>query len=324
MMDYYEELGVDRSASASEIRHAYKGLVRLLHPDHCEEEGSRQMANLQMKRLNGVLAMLTDPVARAKYDWAISPRPAAVRRRGFGWAPPWFWPAIGALACLGLALVVSHKPRPEPTESEPRDPAPPIAAAVTTTPVRPKPAGLRRPGRASRRPSAAPEVELPPELPMAEPAPGRPVPEGAGPILRDVEFSAPLFPAAESGSAPARPALAGEWLFVPSPGSDPSGLYPPEYIELRVTERLGVLHGRYRARYRIADQAISPTVSFQFEGGMEAHGTRLPWRGAGGSHGDVTLRLLTNGALEVTWVANQMGTDLGLISGTATLVRKLE
>lgn len=200
----------------------------------------------------------------------------------------------------------------------------PIAAAVTTTPARPKPAGFRRSRRDARRPMHAPVVELPPELPMAEPAPDRPVPEGNAPILRSVGISAPLFPPAESGRAPARPTLAGEWLFVRSPGSGPSGLYPPEYIELRVTERSGVLHGRYRARYRVADQAISPTVSFQFEGGMEADGARLPWSGVGGSHGDVTLRLSTNGALEVTWVANQMGTDLGLISGTATLVRRLE
>src|SRR5580700_6302662 len=35
MMDYYEELGIDRSASPEEIRQAYKHLVRLLHPDHC-------------------------------------------------------------------------------------------------------------------------------------------------------------------------------------------------------------------------------------------------------------------------------------------------
>jgi glucose/arabinose dehydrogenase len=34
--------------------------------------------------------------------------------------------------------------------------------------------------------------------------------------------------------------------------------------------------------------------------------------------------LLASGGLEVSWVANQMGAELGLISGTATLVRKLD
>ena len=38
MMDHYEELGLDRSASPEEIRQAYKRLVRLLHPDRCSDE----------------------------------------------------------------------------------------------------------------------------------------------------------------------------------------------------------------------------------------------------------------------------------------------
>ena len=44
-MDYYEELGVDHSAPVSEIRQAYKRVVRLLHPDHCEEESLRRLAD---------------------------------------------------------------------------------------------------------------------------------------------------------------------------------------------------------------------------------------------------------------------------------------
>ena len=50
----------------------------------------------------------------------------------------------------------------------------------------------------------------------------------------------------------------------------------------------------------------------------------LPWTGAGGARGEVRLRLLSSGVLEVSWAANQMGDNLGLISGTAALVRKLE
>jgi hypothetical protein len=118
--------------------------------------------------------------------------------------------------------------------------------------------------------------------------------------------------------------LGGDWFFVPSPRMKNSGLYPPEYIELRVTEGSGILHGRYRARYQVADQAISPTVAFQFEGPAGVDGASLPWRGAGGATGQVTLRLLTSGAMEVTWVASRLGEELGLISGTATLVRKLD
>ena len=82
------------------------------------------------------------------------------------------------------------------------------------------------------------------------------------------------------------------------------------------------MRGSYRARYRVTDRAISPTVAFQFEGRAAAEGGVLPWRGAGGSQGAVTLRLLANGNLQVEWEADRLGEELGLISGAATLVRK--
>ena len=50
----------------------------------------------------------------------------------------------------------------------------------------------------------------------------------------------------------------------------------------------------------------------------------LPWNGSGGAKGEVTLRLLPAGNLEVDWIAHQLGQELGLISGTATSVRKIE
>ena len=83
------------------------------------------------------------------------------------------------------------------------------------------------------------------------------------------------------------------------------------------------MRGRYRARYRVTDRAISPNVAFQFVGRTPPEGGVLPWRGAGGSQGAVTLRLLANGHLQVAWEADRPG-ELGLISGAATLVRKPE
>ena len=93
---------------------------------------------------------------------------------------------------------------------------------------------------------------------------------------------------------------------------------------MRVSEESGILRGRYRARYYIADRATSPTVMFQFEGRAGTDGASLPWKGIGGSRGEVTLRLLGGSTLQVEWVATQMGNELGLISGTATLVRRLD
>jgi hypothetical protein len=131
-------------------------------------------------------------------------------------------------------------------------------------------------------------------------------------------------PASPPSAADKRPGLAGEWFFISTQRNSRRGLYPPEYIELRVTEEAGLVRGRYYARYRVMDQAISPAVAFQFQGRVGPDGGSVPWSGTGGARGEVTLRLLASGSLEVTWVANELGRDLALISGTATLVRRIE
>lgn len=70
-MNYYEELGLTESASVEEIRQAYKSLARLLHPDHQCNDQLRKVAELQMTRLNEILAVLTDRRGREKYDASI-------------------------------------------------------------------------------------------------------------------------------------------------------------------------------------------------------------------------------------------------------------
>jgi hypothetical protein len=102
-----------------------------------------------------------------------------------------------------------------------------------------------------------------------------------------------------------------------------SELYPPEHIDLRLTEKSGVLRGRYRARYRVGNRAISPAVAFQFQGPAAADRAVLSWTG-GGASGVIELHLLSDDSLAVSWSARSLGTELGLISGTATLVRKAE
>ena len=73
MVNYYEELGVAPSATCHEIRHAYKQLARLIHPDHCADAEVRRMADLQMKRLNGVLAILPDIAQRENGNRGVTP-----------------------------------------------------------------------------------------------------------------------------------------------------------------------------------------------------------------------------------------------------------
>jgi hypothetical protein len=99
-------------------------------------------------------------------------------------------------------------------------------------------------------------------------------------------------------------------------------LYPPEYIEAVIALESGTLRGRYRARYLVTDLAVSPEVLFRFEGAPGPDSASLTWVGAGGSRGEVQLRLLSDDSLEVKWIATEMGRNLGLASGTAVLVRR--
>jgi molecular chaperone DnaJ len=62
--DYYEVLGVGRSASADEIRRAYRKAARLHHPDVNREDGAEE----RFKEINEAYEVLADADRRAAYD----------------------------------------------------------------------------------------------------------------------------------------------------------------------------------------------------------------------------------------------------------------
>jgi molecular chaperone DnaJ len=81
-MNYYEEFGIPRDAPAAKIRHAYKTLARVLHPDAHPDEALKAMAERQMRRLNAMLETLLDPEKRRAYDASLFD--AGHRRRWVG------------------------------------------------------------------------------------------------------------------------------------------------------------------------------------------------------------------------------------------------
>ncbi len=71
--DYYQTLGVERSAAPEEIKKAYRKLAMKWHPDrHPEKE--KPAAEEQFKRISEAYEVLSDPAKREKYD-----------RLGAGW-----------------------------------------------------------------------------------------------------------------------------------------------------------------------------------------------------------------------------------------------
>ncbi len=65
--DYYEVLGVPRTASAEEIKKAYRKLARKYHPDLHTSAGKAE-AEGKFKEINEANEVLGDPKKRAKYD----------------------------------------------------------------------------------------------------------------------------------------------------------------------------------------------------------------------------------------------------------------
>lgn len=61
--DYYARLEVSSAATLEQIKHAYRRLVRLYHPD--VNNGTQ---DIRMKQLNEAYAILSDAARRAAYD----------------------------------------------------------------------------------------------------------------------------------------------------------------------------------------------------------------------------------------------------------------
>jgi curved DNA-binding protein CbpA len=65
MADYYEILGIDRTADSTQIRTAYKRLAMKYHPDR--NQGDKE-AEENFKNINEAYHVLSDPLKKSRYD----------------------------------------------------------------------------------------------------------------------------------------------------------------------------------------------------------------------------------------------------------------
>lgn len=87
--DYYDVLGVPRTASDAEIKKAFRKLAHKYHPDVAKD---KRTAEEKFKEINEANEVLSDPEKRRKYDelganWNHPERQAPPPTEGFGGSP---------------------------------------------------------------------------------------------------------------------------------------------------------------------------------------------------------------------------------------------
>jgi curved DNA-binding protein CbpA len=358
---FYEELGVTPQASPEEIRDAFRLFVRLLHPDQQTDPQLKEIAEKQMRKLNRIHAVLSDPERRRRYDELLdddfsppiilnSPSPGLPRLMArMAWAA-----AIVVSAGLLIWLASDNTPGVQSRAPDPNGAPASASASSTTSPAKFEENSADRDSEASqisrlRSDLKAATVERDAAIQELNKLRGnldnrtRQASQSGSPLPLDGTESRPALPMTELPSTPGLPALsnsapprierqanrqlAGFWFYAkPKEGqmNKNQALYPPEYIEATITEESGVIHGRYRSRFQIVDRAISPDVNFTFTGTPNGPQFNCLWTGAGGAKGELTLKLTSENSLRIDWTASELGTLQGLNSGTAVLTRRIE
>ncbi len=362
-INYYDLLEIAPDASAQQIRDAFRLHVRLLHPDHQTDPLLRDLAEKQMRKLNRVYAVLSDPASRHAYDLAMEgvPSPPIVNHaphrglRRLAEKAPW---AAAILISAGVLVWLAYDATPA-TQNRTFEPGTlqAVSSAATTHPK-----SSSSPGRVAIADSSATQIarlkasleaaeaqrdealqeltrlrsvpesrtEETPAVAAIRPAEAAPAPPPVADTLAAPRLPVPAAvianAAAPHAARPPNRRLTGFWFYaIPPEGQQNKNraLYLPEFIEATITEENGTIHGRYRARFVVVDRAIPPDVNFTFTGMQNGTQCACQWTGGGGAKGDITLKLTSDNSMKIDWVASELG-SLGLGSGTATLTRRIE
>jgi len=114
MADYYDILGVSRTATAAEIRKAYQKLARERHPDRFPDPAEREKAQAFFKELTAAFNALGNDRGRAEYDASLArPKdapPAEIAKRAFAEARERFEQKDYHQAVELLRTAVHHVP----------------------------------------------------------------------------------------------------------------------------------------------------------------------------------------------------------------------
>jgi curved DNA-binding protein CbpA len=129
-MTFYEELGVPPDAEPDAIREAYRNVARLLHPDAQTNPVLKQAAEAQMKRINHVYGILSEPDRRHRYDLELTEIPhrsgaiiiqAPVDRVEFQprKSGTYVWLAAATICAIFIIWLAAKEPSAQPVNPQP-------------------------------------------------------------------------------------------------------------------------------------------------------------------------------------------------------------
>ena len=289
-LDYYEEFGIPRDASAEQIRQTYRAVTRVLHPDTQPDAALKLVAECQMKRVNEVFAVLLDAHRRCIYDQTCNSNEV--------WIP---WVPSGGL------------PHPVATSS-PRRPRVRYGFWLVIA--------LMSFGSAAWYIGVGYSTQT--DASQAEILGGGGL--AAAPYGQLNDSSSAVNADAASSGRNASP-LVGTWLYYPhvSGSKEQVGVNRPVYVELRLSEDHGMLRGRFQGRYQSERYGVAPEILLDAKGWLSSGPVvKLFWTGTNGSRGEMELAPQGRNAIRAIWRTTVAGAHSSPSSDTALLLRQDE